>query len=568
MTAGVAEVPAPVAPLDDLDEHGELARCADPYDPRCTGTNFQLDAYLAQFDPKLMASSEGRRTLTRLSPMLFALIYMRKHLRNTEGEISFADAHFLWVRLARRWIGPSRGPKQDRRALVAPRSCGKSSWFFLILPLWAGAHRHVRFAAAFADSGTQAELHLATFKREMEENVLLRTDFPDFCTPARRHTGRTVADNQNMLYTKTEFAFAAKGIDSTSLGMKINEVRPDLIIADDIEPPESNYSPFQRDKRLATLQNAIMLLNESARFVAVGTVTMPGSIIHELVRHSKGEEVEDWITDEQIKTYHTRAIVTRPDGTERSVWPKKWNIDYLQSIRHTRSYMLNYDNDPKGRSGDYWQPEDIKYGRPPNITKWFLFVDPPLTQKTRSDECGLALVGYAPGVATRENRLDIAAIRANGGPERLREALLEHEVEEGKVTRLARIHVEEVWGVRLTGKPLRAHIMTILLKYPQIKAVVLENNAGGSLWVDVFDNLPVKFVTFGSYESKEVRFARALDYFQTNRVTVSKVMPAFENQALAWPRVPHDDVLDAVCSGVLRLLTPKHAQKDGTVVPR
>lgn len=551
-----------------LDAHGELAFSDDPYDPRTTSANFHLDSYLARFDPVLLATPEGRKILCKYDPMLFALVYLRKHLKNNEGELSFADAHFLWVRAARRWIGPSRGQRQDRRAFVAPRSCGKSTWWFLILPMWAGAYGHVRFAAAFADSGAQAELHLATFKAEQADNILLRSDFVDFCEPARRHTGRTVADNQNMLHTRSEFTFVAKGIDSTSLGMKMGEVRPDLLIFDDIEPPEATYSPFQREKRLSTVENAILPLNEMARVAIVGTVTMPGSIIHELVRHAKGEEVEPWVDEQQIRTYHTRPIIVRPDGTERSVWPKKWTMEYLASIRHTRSFKLNYDNDPKGRAGDYWQPEDIKYGRPPNITKWFLFVDPPVTMKTRSDDCGLALVGYAPGVTTAANRLDRAAILANGGPERLREALMAHEVEAGKVARLARVHIEEAWGVHLTGKPLRAHIMTTLLKNPQIKAVILENNQGGDLWNDVFENLPVKFITYPSSEAKEVRFARALDHFQNNRVTVSRVMPQFEDQALAWPRVPHDDVLDAACAGVLRLLTPRLAQKDGTVTPR
>lgn len=554
-----------------LDAHGELAWSDDPYDARTTSANFDLDSYLAKFDPRLTATAEGRKLLCKYDPMLFALIYLRKHLRNVEGEISFADAHFLWVRAARRWIGPSRGQRQDRRAFVAPRSCGKSTWWFLILPMWAGAYGHVKFAAAFADSGAQAELHLATFKAEQADNALLRSDFEDFCEPARRHTGRTVADNQNMLHTRSGFTFVAKGIDSTSLGMKMGETRPDLLIFDDIEPPEATYSPFQREKRLSTVENAILPLNEMARVAIVGTVTMPGSIIHELVRHSKGEEVEPWVDEQKIKTYHTRPIIQRPDGTERSVWPKKWSLDYLVSIRHTRSFKLNYDNDPKGRQGDYWQPEDLRYGpRPANVTKQFLFIDPPVTQKTRSDECGIALVSYAPGVAgaTKVTKAELLAM----GREELSERLLDHEVETaeklGTATRLARIHVEEVWGVRLTGKPLKKFILGILAQHPGIKAIVLENNQGGSLWNDVLDDMPVRLVTYPSSESKEVRFARALEFFQRRRVTLSKVMNALEDQALAWPRVPHDDVLDAVCAAVLRLLTPKLAKKDATVTPR
>jgi len=551
-----------------LDAHGELAWSDDPYNPGTTSSNFSLDSYLAGFDKRLLDTNEGRRLLTRNDPMLFALIYMRKHLRNVEGEISFADAHFLWVRAARRWIGPARGQREDRRAFVAPRSCGKSTWFFLILPMWAGAHRHAKFAAAFADSGAQAEMHLATFKAEQADNVMLRTDFADFCAPARRHTGRTVADNQNMLHTRSGFTFVAKGIDSTSLGMKMGADRPDLLIFDDIEPPESTYSPFQRDKRLATVQNAILPLNELARVAIVGTVTMPGSIIHELVRHSKGEDVEEWVDDEKIRTYHTRAIVVRPDGTERSVWPRKWTWDYLNSIRRTRSYKLNYDNDPKGRQGDYWNAEDIHYGTPPNITKWFLFVDPPVTQKTKSDFCGVSLVGWAPGVAkTAVTREELATY----GREKLLERLTAREAEEaanGKVTRLSRVCIVDAWQVRLTGAPLKKFLLGKLNEYPQVKTVVVENNQGGDLWLEILNDLPVRLVTYGSYEAKDIRFARALDLCQKNRVTFAKVIPPLEDQLTGFPKLAFDDLMDSACAGMLRLLTVKHAQKDGTITPR
>lgn len=557
-----------------------LGRIIDPYDPEANAENFDLDLYLSQFDSRLLGSPDGRRTLCRLDPMLFALTYMRKHLKNEEGDLSFADAHFLWARAARRWIGPSRGPRSDRKAFVAPRSCGKSTWFFLILPMWAGAFRHRRFAAAFADSGSMAELHLSTFKAELADNVLLRTDFPELCNPARRHTGRTVADNQNMLHTRSGFTFVAKGIDSTSLGMKMGSERPDLLIFDDCEPPEATYSPFQREKRLSTIENAILPLNELACVVLVGTVTMPGSIVHELVRHSKGEEVEPWIDDQKIKTYHTRAIITRPDGTQRSVWPAKWALEYLKSIEHTRSYKLNYDNDPKGRSGDYWDADDFVYATPANITKWFIFVDPPVTQKTRSDECGIALIGYAPGVP-RATKVTAEELKTWGRDE-LTDGedkhgqprfgrLLKHEamkaLQDGTATRLSRVHIAEAWGVRLTGKRLRAHLVTLLQQHPEVQAVVVENNQGGDLWVDVLDDLPVRLVTYGAKEGKEIKFARGLDVQQRFRVTFSRPINALEDQALAWPRVPHDDVMDAVYSGALRLLTPRLARKDKTINP-
>jgi hypothetical protein len=67
----------------------------------------------------------------------------------------------------------------------------------------------------------------------------------------------------------------------------VGEKRPDLIILDDVEPSESNYSAYLAEKRLSTIQNAILPLNEWARVVWVGTVTTDGSLIHQAVKSTQ-----------------------------------------------------------------------------------------------------------------------------------------------------------------------------------------------------------------------------------------------------------------------------------------
>src|SRR5690606_5112839 len=126
-----------------------------------------------------------------------------------------------------------------------------SSWAFKILILWAGAHRHVKFAAAFSNSATQAHGHLAGLRQFMDASELLIEDYPDFCEPARRPNGNVMADSQEMTYRKNKFSFAARGIDSGVLGLvDPDNTRPELILLDDIEPDESNYSEYECRKRL------------------------------------------------------------------------------------------------------------------------------------------------------------------------------------------------------------------------------------------------------------------------------------------------------------------------------
>jgi phage terminase large subunit-like protein len=466
-----------------------------------------------------------RRALAT-DPVAFAVIYLHRHLKAPDGTISFSEVHYEWARLAEGWRAALE-PQANRHAFIAPRETGKSTWWFLILPLWSACNGLVRFAVAFAHADAQATGHLSTFKHELDNNALLRADFPDLCLPARRHSGTTLADRQGMLHTADGFVFAARGIDSASLGLKVGEQRPDLIILDDVEPDEANYSPRMAEKRLGTVTDAIMPLNVRARMVIVGTVTMPGSIVHQLVRVARGEDEPElkWIADEKITPHHHQPIVTDPDGAERSIWPQKWTLQWLNSIRHTRSFAKNYANDPLGLDGGFWVMEDFRYGPldPPG-TRWILQLDPAVTTKGTSDYTGWAVVAHRPRTAAFP----------------------------------AACEVVDAGRVKLAGEALRLWTLRKLVEHERIRAVRVEVNQGGDLWYTVLHGLPVKVLVHHSTEPKDVRFSYALDFYQRGGGLVRhrERLRAAEEEMVAFPRAPHDDVADAVCSGILFFLRP------------
>lgn len=511
-----------VAP--DLDDPAIAlaAPVRDPYDLRANAETFDLEGWLATLDPQLMGTSEGRRVLTRLSPALFAVTYLRHHLLGRDGRITFADAHLDWFRQARQWVRPAHLPAEDRMAWIAPRACGKSTMAFLALPAWAAAHGFTRFIAAFADSAVQSETHLASFKHELDSNQLLRQDFPDLCAAAKRPSGANMADTKSMFIAKSGFVFAARGIDASSLGLKVGEQRPDLILADDVEPDESSYSAYQAAKRLTTLQDAVLPLNIYARVLLVGTVTMPGSIVHQLSKHAQGIETADWIRDENFKVRHYRPIIKRDDGTERSIWPAKWSAEYLQSIRHTRGFAKNYDNSPLSADGDYWSPEDFRYPEQGEALdpapRMLLSVDPAVTSKATSDFTGLSVVSHDP--------------------------------------RRKRCTVHAAVQVKLPPAALREKVLAMLDEFPEVGLVLVEDNQGGDVWRHIFHGLPVKLKTVHQSVSKEVRAASVLNHYQRGRVIHARPLRDLEEQMCAFPKAPFDDMLDSVVSAVQRFLDP------------
>lgn len=478
-----------------------------------------ITKYLADINPKLLSISEGRRELTKYDPMLFALLYLPHHLKNSDGELTLSEFHWALAEYGKTWINKPERPKENRDAFIAPRECGKSTWIFLILPMWAAAHGHIKFVAAFSDAASQAETHLLTFKNELDTNEYLKADFPELCTPKIvGSTGRSLANNAWRIVQANDFIFDANGIDTNSLGKKVFGQRPDLIILDDIEKGEKNYSEYQAGQQKNTVFDDIAPMNIYARMIIIGTTTMPNSMMDQLRKFSEGntDPALNWITEQNVKVHYFPAIMTAEDGSERSVWPEKWPLDWLQSQKHLRDFAKNYMNRPVNLDGQFWTYEDViiqegEYGNT------IISIDPAVTKNKISDYTGIAVLSRG------EDDL---------------------------------IYVREAIQVKLSPSELSIKIAQLVDLYnPGV--IYVETNQGGDLWKDVFKEIPVKYRSIKQSVSKQIRAGKALNFYQQGKVRHTDHFSALEEQMWSFPKVSHDDVLDAVVSGILYFLDNK-----------
>jgi len=478
-----------------------------------------LEEYLSDINPELLAISEGRVELTKFDPMLFALLYLPHHLKNSNGELTLSEFHWALAEYGKSWIHKPNAPKQNRDAFIAPRECGKSTWIFLILPLWAAAHGHIKFVAAFSDAASQAETHLMTFKNELDTNEYLRADYPELCTPKLAGTGRSMANNSWRIVQENNFIFDANGIDTNSLGKKVFGTRPDLIILDDIEKGEKNYSEYQAGQQRRTVFDDIAPMNIYARMIVVGTTTMPNSMMDEFRKHAEGQtdKALEWISDQNVDVHYYPAIMTADDGLERSLWPEKWPIEWLQSQRHLRDFAKNYMNRPVNADGNFWTEQDIIISDLEEYGNTIISIDPAVTKNKISDYTGIAVLSRGDD--------DF-------------------------------IYVREAIQVKMSPSELAERIAGLVDIY-QPGVIYVETNQGGDLWKDVFKNIPVKYRSIRQSVSKQIRAGKALNFYQQGKIRHTAHFPALEEQMWGFPKISHDDVLDAVVSGVLYFLDNK-----------
>ena len=294
--------------------------------------------YIGQFPRELIASSEGRKLLTRQDPLLFSVVYLSHSIRFEGQEPSFSQFHLDLAEYAKSWMQTD----SQRDCWIAPREAGKSQWLFKILPLWAASHGHLKFIAAFSDAGSQATDHLDSFKFELDHNKLLRKDYPELCKPMMRGAvKRYVSQSNEQIQQANGFSFSAKGIDAKSLGMKIGDQRPDLILLDDIEPTESNYSVNEAEKRKRTMLDGIFYLGSRAKIVIVGTTTMPGSIIDQCRKVAEQKSLQtnqDSSSETSSQSESNRAdnidYVSLTKDSLTSFYSVSGTSDHLEAIEH------------------------------------------------------------------------------------------------------------------------------------------------------------------------------------------------------------------------------------------
>jgi len=257
--------------------------------------------------------------------------------------------------------------------------------------------------------------------------------------------------------------------------------------------------------------------------IFVGTTTMPNSVMDQFRKYAEGyaDPELNWIVDQNVNIHYYPAIILNDNGTERSVWPEKWSLEWLQSQRHLRDFAKNYMNKPVNTDGTFWTNEDVIIEELLDYGNTIISIDPAVTKNKISDFTGIAVLSRGVDELGKNN-----------------------------------VYVRHAEQVKMSPSDIADRVASLVDTY-DAGVVYVEVNQGGDLWKDVFKHIPAKYRSKNQSVSKQVRAGKALNFYQQGKVRHTSRFPVLEEQMYSFPKISHEDVLDAVVSGILYFLDNK-----------
>ena len=515
MTAAPAEVPAPRFPGGPAQGWDYLRDCYHggwqaPTRPGCSRTH-----------PCGECGGCYRRWATYLNPIMFAVTYLPHLFQRYPDERgvptwSFSELHLDLAEIARSWSVPG----EHRDIMIGPRDAAKSiGW--IVAVVWAMAHGHRRFPLIFSWTRDQVVIQLADIREALESPDLLR-DFPELAARKGRGSRNTMS-----YVTVSGAAVMSRGLKEAVLGARApGAFRPDLYVFDDAEPDDTEHNAKIKADILAKITRTVLPMNTEAACLIVGTTTMPGSLTHDGVRALQGRpgvlpDRGQWVARNRFRAHWWPAILHAGTEHERSLWPLKWSLPYLQRQRADDPYSweLNYECDPSAEAVLHlWTPESYRYAYRVPIEARALSID---------------------GAVTRKITSNMTALVVGGQPHDPRRMIIEH-AEQG----------------RITGLELRERIWRYAELYPKsLRTIMIEVNNGGDRWREVLEPFPptideVIEYTVGTH--KRARIEGWHRHYRRGAVLHATRLPELEDQQCAWQPSGSstmaglaDDLLDA-----------------------
>ncbi|MBM9499685.1 hypothetical protein JWG44_05400 [Leptospira sp. 201903071] len=335
-----------------------------------------------------------RATGKRGSYLFFCRHYFPHYFSIPFGEQQMELIHLIQSYRSTRNKDGSKNRIPIRSLVALSRGFGKSTILTLCGVLWLLLTGTWKFPILISSTLNQAKEFLRKIQEEIEDNAALAKDFPELL-PKKDIKGQNVSWSDFDLVFMGGFRVIAKGWGNAIRGKRHKNFRPDALLMDDPDEEKDVESESTMRRKYRWLERAALKLGTVWGIDAIlSYTTIAPNCVGEYVFNS--ERYKEWIR----KKY--QALVTDPDGTERSSWPAGAPLDLLQKERDEDpiTFAQERQNDPLPEVGQKFKGliQTWKYERPESFAGWqlALALDLSLGKTERSDFSAIVGLGLSP----------------------------------------------------------------------------------------------------------------------------------------------------------------------------
>lgn len=382
--------------------------------------------------------------------------------------------------------------------IVAPRNHSKSTLISLAFALHQALFKKSKFIVIISDTATQAEMFLDTIKSELENNDILKYLFGDL-----RGDKWTTDDIELSIGVK----ILARGAKAKIRGLKWGNLRPDLIICDDMENDEMVKNQDRRkDFKIWFYSAVIPALATYGRVIVIGTILHYDSLLNVLSRDSNWNRL------------FYQAIMKG-----KALWWQKFTLERILEIKEEYkaqglldAFQTEYMNEPISDENAIFKKQYFKYYSDNDVftdlLSKFITVDLAISEKESADYT----VILVSGIDNKNNIYVLEYERDRFTPIET----IEH------IFRLAK-----KWGIMFIGIESVAYQRSLIWFLEEEMRRRNEFYVVQELKADT---------------DKERRIRGLQPRYAVGTIFHKPQMTGLEEELLLFPKAPHDDIADAL----------------------
>ncbi len=297
--------------------------------------------------------------------------------------------------------------------VIAPRGFSKSTLCSFKIPLYCLLFRKKPFILLVSASEDMAQDFLKSIRKELETNEAILEDFGEL---------KGTTWNSDKLELTNNTCIMAKGADSTLRGIKYGEMRPHLVISDDIQKDSSSNS----ESKMQALKNFYYeslgnigdtytsnlfigtRMGETDLVLDVQNNPTYFSLFYQAVisfaeNQQLWDEWEEIVNDlsnpyrlSEAETFFDKNKEAMLEGAE-VIWKEKMDYYDLMLKRieiGEDAFAKELQNDPKSAKDRLFQ--ELKYhdgANPQDMEQVVLTIDPSLGKNNRADFSAISVTG-------------------------------------------------------------------------------------------------------------------------------------------------------------------------------